>query len=104
MLKLKENNIYQFKITLCEIEPKIWRRIQVPGNYNFHKFHLAIQHAMGWTDSHLHQFTIFSPQTQRQEVVATQFDDSWGIEKEIIDEKKGENKSIFFFAKQKGRL
>ena len=54
MLKLKENNIYQFKITLCEIEPKIWRRIQVPGNYNFHKFHLAIQHAMGWTDSHLH--------------------------------------------------
>ncbi len=101
MLKLKENNIYQFKITLCEIEPKIWRRIQIPGNYNFYKLHLAIQHAMGWTDSHLHQFTMFSPKTQRQEVVATQFDDSWGLEKEIIDEKKEKINQYFSLQNKK---
>lgn len=52
----KSSNIYQFKITLKEIKPKIWRRIQVPGNYNFWDLHVAIQNAMGWDDYHLHQF------------------------------------------------
>lgn len=54
----KSSNIYQFKITLQEIKPKIWRRIQVPGNYNFWDLHVAIQNAMGWYDCHLHQFEI----------------------------------------------
>lgn len=52
----KTSKVYQFKITLKSIKPKIWRRIQVPGNYNFWDLHVAIQNAMGWYDSHLHQF------------------------------------------------
>jgi hypothetical protein len=52
----KTSNIYQFKITLKGITPKIWRRIQVPGIYNFEELHVAIQNAMGWYDCHLHQF------------------------------------------------
>jgi len=46
----------QFKITLQDIEPPIWRRILVPENYSFWDLHVAIQDAMGWTDSHLHGF------------------------------------------------
>ncbi len=65
MPQMKKNNqlVYQFKISLNEIQPPIWRRIQVPGNYSFWDLHVAIQDAMGWTDSHLHLFTILNPKT-----------------------------------------
>ena len=46
----------QFKITLNASTPKIWRRILVPANYSFFDLHVAIQGAMGWTDSHLNAF------------------------------------------------
>jgi hypothetical protein len=49
--------IYQFKITLLESQPPIWRRIQV-GNCTLDKLHERIQTAMGWTNSHLHEFEI----------------------------------------------
>ena|GEM_PF-915931 len=48
--------VFQFKITLIGAEPAIWRRIQVPGSYTFYDLHVAIQNAMGWTDSHLHAY------------------------------------------------
>ena len=50
--------VFQFKITLIGLEPPVWRRIQVPGYYTFYDLHVAIQNAMGWTDSHLHAFEI----------------------------------------------
>lgn len=49
--------IYQFKITLLESSPPIWRRIQVQ-DCTLDKLHEHIQTAMGWTNSHLHQFDI----------------------------------------------
>ena len=49
--------LYQFKITLNESNPPIWRRIQVK-NCTLDKLHEHIQTAMGWTNSHLHQFKI----------------------------------------------
>jgi len=49
--------LYQFKITLKDIQPPIWRRIQVKDCY-LDKLHEHIQTAMGWTNSHLHQFKI----------------------------------------------
>jgi len=49
--------IYQFKLTLLGIQPKIWRRIQIP-DCKLHKLHLHIQEAMGWNNSHFHHFDI----------------------------------------------
>jgi len=49
--------LYQFKITLKEIEPPIWRRIQT-RDCTLDKLHERIQTSMGWTNSHLHQFKI----------------------------------------------
>jgi len=46
----------QFKITLLEVEPVVWRRIQISDLCSFWDLHVAIQDAMGWTDSHLHEF------------------------------------------------
>lgn len=48
---------YQFKITLLETRPTIWRRILAPDG-TLDGLHEHIQTAMGWTNSHLHQFEI----------------------------------------------
>ena len=53
----KPTTIYQFKLTLLGIKPKIWRRIQIP-DYKLHNLHLHIQAAMGWDNKHLHHFDI----------------------------------------------
>lgn len=47
---------YQFKVTLTEIEPSIWRRLLVPSEITLFELHEVLQVAMGWTNSHLHQF------------------------------------------------
>jgi hypothetical protein len=49
--------LYQFKITLLDTQPPIWRRIQVKDG-TLDKLHEHIQTAMGWTNSHLHDFKI----------------------------------------------
>lgn len=49
-------SIYQLKATLREAKPPIWRRVEAPSNTSFYLFHCIIQGAMGWTNSHLHQF------------------------------------------------
>lgn len=51
------HDIFQFKITLLGTRPGIWRRIQVQ-DCTLDKLHEHIQTAMGWTNSHLHQFDI----------------------------------------------
>lgn len=50
--------LYLLKIQLLDIEPAIWRRFVVPGNITLDRLHDVIQIVMGWTDSHLHEFTI----------------------------------------------
>jgi hypothetical protein len=49
--------LYQFKITLLDTRPPIWRRIQVKDG-TLDKLHEYIQTAMGWTNSHLHHFRV----------------------------------------------
>jgi hypothetical protein len=68
-MRKKQNIIYQFKITLKDIKPPIWRRIQVPKKYNFWDLHIAIQDAMGWQDYHLHEFEIVNPLTGTKTII-----------------------------------
>lgn len=51
------SEVYQFKITLLESSPPIWRRIQVTDG-TLDQLHEQIQTAMGWTNSHLNHFRI----------------------------------------------
>ena len=53
-----KTQIYQIKITLLGSDPPIWRRIQVRGDTPLDRLHDIIQVAMGWTNSHLHQFIV----------------------------------------------
>lgn len=49
-------SIYQIKISLIGAKPPIWRTVLVANDLDLSAFHDVIQIAMGWTDSHLHQF------------------------------------------------
>ncbi|MFT5325672.1 MAG: hypothetical protein ACI8P0_003544 [Planctomycetaceae bacterium] len=66
--------LYQFKITLLESQPPIWRRIQV-RNCTLDRFHERIQTAMGWTNSHLHQFEIDGERYGDPELIDDGFED-----------------------------
>ncbi len=53
-----ESVVYQLKVVLLGISPMIWRRLLIHGDSTIADLHYILQIAMGWTDSHLHQFTI----------------------------------------------
>jgi hypothetical protein len=50
--------VYQLKITVRHLVPKVWRRVQVPNDLTLGQLHDVIQIAMGWDNFHLHQFCI----------------------------------------------
>jgi hypothetical protein len=62
---MKAKIALQFKIELLEIEPLIWRRINVPSNYSFWDLHVAIQDSMGWLDYHGHEFQVLPPRKRK---------------------------------------
>jgi len=61
--------VLQFKITLLNIIPPIWRSIQISNQCTFWDLNVAIQDAMGWTDSHLHEFKVINPATEKMEYI-----------------------------------
>ena len=65
----RDRQALQFRIGLLGILPMIWRRILVPADYTFWDFHVAIQDAMGWTDSHLHAFRVTNRETRHEDLV-----------------------------------
>ena len=48
--------LYTLKVSLHGVRPPVWRRLEVPADLSLLELHRALQAAMGWTDSHLHQF------------------------------------------------
>lgn len=73
--------IFQFLIALLGVDPLVWRRIRVPGEYSFWDLHVAIQDAMGWQDCHLHEFKTNDPESGKQVQIGLPFDeDPYGIE------------------------
>ncbi len=60
-------DIYQLKITLLGIEPKIYRVVQVPAEITLRNLHKVIQKVMAWENYHLYQFvkgqTSYAPQS-----------------------------------------
>ncbi len=50
--------ISQFRVELLKAPYPIWREILIAAEYSFWDLHVALQDALGWTDSHLHAFEI----------------------------------------------
>ena len=52
------DDIFQLRVSLIDIKPPIWRRLLVPQDLPLPRLHTVVQVAMGWTNSHLHQFKV----------------------------------------------
>ena len=65
-------NTFQIRIDLARYHPKIWRRLLIRSDLPLYDFHLAIQIAMGWENSHLHQFI------KNKKYYSEQLDEDWG--------------------------
>ena len=50
--------IATIRVTISDINPPIWRRLQVPATIKLPKLHLVLQAAFGWENSHLHEFVV----------------------------------------------
>lgn len=49
--------IYQIHVSLTETQPMVWRRLLVDADTLLVDLHRIIQTTLGWTNSHLHQFS-----------------------------------------------
>ena len=50
-------SIYQIKITLGDVDPPIWRRVEI-ADCPLEMLHRVVQDAMGWENYHLYEFRI----------------------------------------------
>jgi len=57
-MRATPRTVHRLRIELLEVRPSVWRRVEVPSEITLAELHDVIQTAMGWTDSHLHQFEI----------------------------------------------
>ena len=74
-------HVYQLHVALLDLEPTIWRTILVPETLTLARLDRVVQAAMGWTNSHLHQWRI---QEQRYGIP----DPDWDTPEELLDERK----------------
>ena len=54
----RSENGFVLKVTLHEVSPPVWRRLRVASALTLRDLHHVLQIALGWTDSHLHEFEI----------------------------------------------
>ncbi len=48
--------LFQIKVSLVDSPLPIWRRLQIPSGVQLDVVHQIFQIALGWTNSHLHEF------------------------------------------------
>ena len=58
LIVAKNRALYQLRITLQDIQPPVWRQIQVWEDTTLGKLHEILQIVMNWEDCHLHEFRI----------------------------------------------
>jgi hypothetical protein len=88
-----KTRIYQLRIQLRGVRPPVWRRVLVPGEMSLAELHEVVQTAMGWSNSHLHEF----------EVEGARYglpDPDWGLD-EVVDESRVK---LFRVAREGSRL
>jgi hypothetical protein len=53
-----DERVLQLKISLVGVsKPPVWRGVPVPATMRLDHLHTVIQAAMGWTDTHMYEFT-----------------------------------------------
>ncbi|MEW6272558.1 MAG: plasmid pRiA4b ORF-3 family protein [Thermodesulfobacteriota bacterium] len=72
---MPRDHVCQLLIVLPRTDPLVWRRIHVPEAYSFWDLHVAIHDAMGWKDSHLHEFVLIDAKSRRVKRIGIPDDD-----------------------------
>ncbi len=68
-------HVFTLRVDLDGARPPIWRRIEVRSNLTLDTVHQVLQAAFGWTDSHLHRFSLGgSPFAATSELFLCPFD------------------------------
>ena len=55
MRSIEPVNTNRVHVSLREIDPPIWRLLELSSRTTLKQFHRILQIAMGWEDSHLHE-------------------------------------------------
>ena len=89
--------IFRFKIVINDILPQIWRLVEVESDITFYQFHRILQEAMGWTNSHLHEFSLDGFHVGDTSAKANEFGDrpQWEEREKKIEE---------YFSKDRTRI
>ncbi|HZN56331.1 MAG TPA: plasmid pRiA4b ORF-3 family protein [Candidatus Polarisedimenticolaceae bacterium] len=70
--------ILRLRVSLAEVEPPVWRRIELAYDASFWELHVAIQDAMGWKDVHPHVFRAPRPGSREIDEIGIPQDDAAG--------------------------
>lgn len=73
-------SVFTLRVELAESAPTIWRQIEIDSRATLEVLHHVLQAAMGWTDSHLHDFEIAGKRYANPE------DDEYGDFPDTLDE------------------
>ena len=81
MAKRRPTPAWQLRIELLDVTPRVWRRIVVPAQITLPRLDRVLQAAMGWTNSHLHEFVINGTRY-------AQYDPEWAEDLQQVDERR----------------
>lgn len=89
--------LIQLKIQINGLSnPPVWRRLMVPDNFTFSRFHQVIQAAFGWEDYHLY---LFSPKGYGSKPLIKLEDEEWEDE----EPKNAETVKLSEYLNKKGK-
>ena len=78
----KAKAIFQLKVSLRDIEPPVWRRIQVWEDTRLPQLHRILQSLFNWEDYHLHDFVV------GRRVYSVPHEDDALNERKVVDERR----------------
>lgn len=77
---------YQFKVSLRDVKPHVWRRIQVPQSYTFWDLHVSITDCMPLLDYHLHEFIVRNPRTGNMDHIGIGDDEGFEVDYKFYED------------------
>jgi len=84
---------YKVYLALIEI-PKTWRAIIVPNSYTFSDLHVSIQGVMGWSNAHLYEFKLYTPENGIDTAIGVP-DEYYEVNRSFMDSRKTRLSEVF---------
>lgn len=79
---------FQLRIRLIDVDPEVWRRVVIEGNFTLHELHRVIQLIFSWSDYHLYEFEIAGRRFQAPDAEADA-EDAAGVALEALGLQRG---------------